>query len=82
MNEEQTTVFISDVDQYLFGQGTHYDIYKKLGAHVCHGMPTTDVTVNNGKIDVSIYELDPVVVTKENEKEVFANDPDRMALLK
>lgn len=36
MNEEQTTVFISDVDQYLFGQGTHYDIYKKLGAHVCH----------------------------------------------
>lgn len=36
MNEEQTTVFISDVDQYLFGQGTHYDIHKKLGAHVCH----------------------------------------------
>ncbi|MCI9545376.1 MAG: 1,4-alpha-glucan branching protein GlgB [Lachnospiraceae bacterium] len=26
----------SDLDQYLFGQGTHYDIYKKLGAH-----PTT-----------------------------------------
>ena len=23
----------SDLDQYLFGQGTHYDIYKKLGAH-------------------------------------------------
>ena len=23
-----------DLDQYLFGQGTHYDIYKKLGAHV------------------------------------------------
>ena len=36
MNEEQTTVFISEVDQYVFGQGTHYDIYKKLGAHVCH----------------------------------------------
>lgn len=47
MNEEQTTVFISDVDQYLFGQGTHYDIYKKLGAHVCHGMPTTDVCARN-----------------------------------
>ena len=28
------TVFISDADEYLFGQGTHYDIYKKLGAHV------------------------------------------------
>ena len=31
-NEE--TVFISEADQYLFAQGTHYDIYKKLGAHV------------------------------------------------
>ncbi|MDO4292295.1 MAG: 1,4-alpha-glucan branching protein GlgB [Eubacteriales bacterium] len=27
-------VFISEADQYLFGQGTHYDIYKKLGAHL------------------------------------------------
>ena len=27
--------FISDMDMYLFGTGTHYDIYKKLGAHVC-----------------------------------------------
>ncbi|MCR4588281.1 MAG: 1,4-alpha-glucan branching protein GlgB [Lachnospiraceae bacterium] len=26
-------IVISDGDQYLFGQGTHYDIYKKLGAH-------------------------------------------------
>ena len=26
-------VFISQADQYLFAQGTHYDIYKKLGAH-------------------------------------------------
>ena len=25
-------VFISEADQYLFAQGTHYDIYKKLGA--------------------------------------------------
>ncbi|MBR1478545.1 MAG: 1,4-alpha-glucan branching protein GlgB [Lachnospiraceae bacterium] len=27
-------IFISDDDMYLFGQGTHYDIYKKLGAHL------------------------------------------------
>ena len=27
-------VFVSETDQYLFGQGTHYDIYKKLGAHL------------------------------------------------
>ncbi len=46
------------------------------------GMPSTSVTTNNGKIDVPIYELDPVVVTKDNAKEVFSDDPDRMALLK
>jgi len=28
-------VFISKDDQYLFGMGIHYDIYKKLGAHPC-----------------------------------------------
>ena len=27
-------VTVSDMDQYLFSQGTHYDIYKKLGAHL------------------------------------------------
>ena len=26
--------FITETDQYLFGKGTHYDIYKKLGAHL------------------------------------------------
>lgn len=25
---------IGELDHYLFGQGTHYEIYKKLGAHV------------------------------------------------
>ena len=30
---EENKVFISEADQYVFGQGTHYDIYKKLGAH-------------------------------------------------
>ncbi len=32
---QEETVFISEADQYVFGQGTHYDIYKKLGAHPC-----------------------------------------------
>ncbi len=31
--KEKPTVFISQDDQYLFAQGTHYDIYEKLGAH-------------------------------------------------
>ncbi len=30
---DERRVFISEADQYVFGQGTHYDIYKKLGAH-------------------------------------------------
>ena len=29
--EKVKKVFISEADQYLFSQGTHYDIYKKLG---------------------------------------------------
>jgi len=32
IGEEQ--VFISEMDRYLFAQGTHYEIYKKLGAHL------------------------------------------------
>lgn len=55
------------------------EIIKSLQAG--NGMPATDVLVNNGKIDVLVYELPPVVVTKDNAKEVFANDPGRMALL-
>ena len=31
--ENQFDIRIGELDQYLFGQGTHYDIYKKLGAH-------------------------------------------------
>ena len=30
----KSTQFITDVDCYLFGNGTHYEIYKKLGAHL------------------------------------------------
>ena len=30
---EKTTGFITDTDCYLFGEGTHYEIYRKLGAH-------------------------------------------------
>ena len=31
--QTEGTVFISEADQYLFAQGTHYDIYKTVGAH-------------------------------------------------
>ncbi|MGV8967864.1 MAG: sugar-binding protein [Cellulomonas sp.] len=45
-------------------------------------MPAPDETVDNGKTKVNIYQLDPVVVTKDNAKEIFANDAARLALLK
>lgn len=25
---------MTELDMYLFGQSTHYDIYKKMGAHL------------------------------------------------
>lgn len=60
--------------------GKTVEIIKSLQAG--NGMPTTDVLTNNGKKDVAIYELPPLVVTKDNAMEAFANDPDRLALLK
>ncbi len=39
-------------------------------------------TANNGVIEVDLYELDPVAVTKANIQEVFADDPSRLELLK
>ena len=31
--QEKPFCFVTDMDQYLFGQGNHYDIFQKLGAH-------------------------------------------------
>lgn len=44
-------------------------------------LPEPDLTVDNGAKDVAIYQLDPVVVTRENAEQVFADDPARLALL-
>ncbi|WP_454299144.1 substrate-binding domain-containing protein [Salana multivorans] len=46
------------------------------------GLPEPSEQVNNGKKDVDIFLLDPIVVTKANIEEVFANDPSRLELLK
>ncbi|HEY6793157.1 MAG TPA: sugar-binding protein [Kineosporiaceae bacterium] len=56
------------------------EIIKSLQAG--KGLPSTPVRTNNGKIEVPIYQLDPIIVTKDNAKQVFANDPTRLALLK
>ncbi len=60
--------------------GKTIDIIKALQAG--NDMPAPDTTVNNGKKEVGIYELAPLVVTKDNAKEAFANDPGRLELLK
>lgn len=31
--EQKPEVFLTELDRYLFGEGTHYEIYKKMGAH-------------------------------------------------
>lgn len=31
--KEITPYEIGELDQYLFGQGTHYEIFRKMGAH-------------------------------------------------
>ncbi|MBN2221468.1 MAG: sugar-binding protein [Vallitaleaceae bacterium] len=55
------------------------EIIKSLQAGF--GMPAADTLVNNGMKDVDVYALPPLVVTKENIKEAFANDPGRLELL-
>lgn len=60
--------------------GKSVEIIKALQAG--KGMPEFDKKVDNGKIEVGTYQLPPVVVTKENAKEVFKNDPGRLELLK
>ena len=33
-NMAENQLFITELDAYLFGQGTHYEIYNKMGAHL------------------------------------------------
>jgi putative multiple sugar transport system substrate-binding protein len=47
-----------------------------------NGIPEPDSTTSNGIKEVGIYALPPLVVTKENIEEAFANDPGRLELLK
>ena len=32
--EKNSSVFLTEVDTYLFGQGTNYEIYNKMGSHI------------------------------------------------
>lgn len=45
------------------------------------GLPEPTVMADNGVKEVGVYELEPVVVTKANLKEVFANDENAMKII-
>jgi putative multiple sugar transport system substrate-binding protein len=59
--------------------GKTIDIIKSLQAG--NGMPAPDATTDNGAAMVGLYELPPLIVTKDNAREAFANDPGRLELL-
>ncbi|MFZ1382136.1 MAG: substrate-binding domain-containing protein, partial [Scrofimicrobium sp.] len=45
------------------------------------GLPEPTVMVDNGVKEVGVYELEPVVVTKANLKEVFADNAEAMKII-
>ena len=47
----------TDLDQYLFGQGTNYEVYKKLGAH-----PTTYRRKKEYELTFS-HSISPIIPT-------------------
>ena len=62
---------IGELDQYLFGQGNHYEIYKKLGSHC----------VKNGKQEgvyfaVQMCIRDRLTEEDEMEEEIFGGAED------
>ena len=40
---QDSSLRMTEMDQYLFGQGTHYDIFRKMGAHLAKKGETTGV---------------------------------------
>lgn len=84
--ENETIAWIASGKQYSTVAKPTEDLVNKTveliqAAQKGEKQPAGDATENNGKVDVQVYQLDPVVVTKENLKEVFANDPERMKLI-
>ncbi|WP_022868823.1 sugar-binding protein [Schaalia vaccimaxillae] len=85
--ENESIVAISEGRQYSTVAKPTQDLVAKTvelikALQAGEELPAATETANNGKVDVSIYALDPVVVTEKNLKDVFANDPDRLALIK
>lgn len=60
----------SELDMYLFGQGTHYDIYKKLGAH-----PTEEGNVRGVRFAVWAPNAEQVSVVGDFNNWDFRENP-------
>lgn len=48
-------VFLTDTDKYLFGKGTHYEIYEKLGAHITEADGRKGVYLQYGHLMQQVY---------------------------
>ena len=69
---------ISDVDIYMFGRGTHYEIYNKLGAHIAEkdGVKGTFFAVwapFAKKVSVAVDSLSSI--NEEIKKEPLKQEP-------
>ena len=73
MEKKKKTFEIGELDGYLFGQGNHYEIYKKLGSHM----------VRNGKTEGVYFAVwapnarSVSVVGEFNEWDMHANPMER-----
>lgn len=52
---KKDAVFLTELDTYLFGQGTHYEIYNKMGAHEAEKDGKREFTLQPGHQMLVIY---------------------------
>ncbi|WP_232548330.1 sugar-binding protein [Propioniciclava soli] len=84
--ENESIVSIAAGEQYSTVAKPTQDLVAKTielidAAQQGEELPAPDETVDNGATEVGIYQLDPIVVTLDNAREVFADDPDRLQYL-
>ena len=71
------TYEIGELDSYLFGQGTHYEIYKKMGAHMVEGGTYFAVWAPNAKAvsvvgEFNEWDKEANPLKKQNEEGIYA----------
>lgn len=54
---ERTKVFLTEADRYVFGKGTHYEIYEKMGAHCTECDGKREFILQSGHRRLSVFRL-------------------------